>query len=136
MRLVTTLVALAVAFLAGGCTDDEAPSRKGDGGRSATPCASFTFDTARWIRLQDPDRDSPRVVRERMRMATRIVRCHALDGMTRADVRSLLGPPSREDRAYMEYYIGPEESTWSIDDMWLFIDITRGRVSNYEVGQG
>ena len=73
----------------------------------------------------------------RLRMGDDLLRRHALTGMTRDEVVSLLGTPPETDyfRGYQfVYWLGPERSWMSIDSEWLAIRFGKdGRVNRAEI---
>lgn len=62
---------------------------------------------------------------------------HPLRGMDRAEVVSLLGPPTPTDKwdgAEMIYVLGPDGGLFAIDHEWLLIELDdHDRVSSYRV---
>lgn len=122
---------LVIAALLAGCGDD-GPATSRSAGKS---CAT-AFDAKRWRVLQEGRSYEPKSDQERLDLGRRLVRCRDLANLRRAEVEQLLGPPSDSSGDSMEYYLAPERGRHSIDQIWLFIDIERGRVTSWEVAQG
>lgn len=82
-------------------------------------------------KLAPPDAD------DRLDMAEDLLRRGRLEGLTRAAVEKLLGPPTPTDRfpgAGMAYRLGLERSYMPVDHEWLVICFDdAGRVSRYWV---
>jgi hypothetical protein len=126
----------AVLVLAGGtagCTsgdDDSGGGRAGagSGGRSAGSCA---FDTEAWLAL-DPDDDADGAQRDDM--ATMLMDCGTLDGVTRDRVADLLGPGGSPDADRWEYVVA--RGAFSPDYELLVVTFgADGRVASVSWGQ-
>jgi hypothetical protein len=73
----------------------------------------------------------------RLRMIEWLMRSGQLDGLTRPEVATLLGP-ANETRYFSDwdlvYWLGPERGMFRIDSEWLVIRFgPNGRVSEYRV---
>jgi hypothetical protein len=82
----------------------------------ASACSSG-FDLALW-READPS------TRQRAEMVDDLMRAHPLNGLHRAEVMTLLGPPTRTDKWQdwqMVYVLGPKRGFLGIDDEWLLL---------------
>lgn len=72
------------------------------------PCKDFVFDRAAWkASMAASDSDDSRA----QDIAGDLVRCHALTGMTRADIRHVLGRPV------------PEEAPPGSGEMWWAVGV-------------
>ena len=85
-------------------------------------CATVRFDAAAW---QQPDRRS---------QAETLDLCDLLIGKTRRELRAMLGPPDDRDADGIAYDLGPD--TWHVDDLYLDVRFTDGRVSDTSIYQG
>jgi hypothetical protein len=89
------------------------------------------FDAARWRQVQTIGNPV------RLGMIEWLVRSGRLDGLTRAEVVGLLGPP--DGGPYFRdwdlvWWLGPERGLMSIDSEWLVVRIgSDGRVAEYRV---
>jgi len=97
----------------------------GSGGPSASTCRS-DFDRPAWLAPESSTK-TPTV---RQRLADELVDCKALIGLSRADVRALLGPPDhgRTSSPFWEYVTGPQR-VMPIDNELLGIVFTKGVVT-------
>jgi hypothetical protein len=92
-----------------------------------------SFNAAAWRRDQNGDSDA------RVHMVDSLIASRRLDGLTRPQVISLLGPPC--NCGYfsdwnLAYRLGMERGLMSIDSEWLLIRFDRtGHVSKYELGR-
>ncbi len=61
----------------------------------------------------------------RLRMAGDLIESGALNGLSRAEVLELLGPPNQSlySQVDLAYYLGPEVSVFSLDAALLVIDL-------------
>ena len=89
---------------------------------------SKPFDAARW--QANPHSG------KRVDMVDDLIRRRALDGRSRAEVVTLLGPPTRTDYFNdwdMVYWLGRERNRYlAIDSEWLVIRLdAQGRVKEY-----
>jgi hypothetical protein len=75
----------------------------------------------------------------RLHMIEPLIRSRNLDGLTRSQVVSLLGPPSNDGYFAdwdLVYWLGPERGLMRIDSEWLVIRIgPDGRVSDYRIAR-
>ncbi len=83
------------------------------------------FDAAIWRGGEDPKfhEDAPR-----LRMADGLVHSGKFSKMRRAEVESMLGPPTETKKfgGYdLIYWLGPERSFFSIDSEWLVIRLAK-----------
>ena len=89
------------------------------------------FDSQRWKQVERSDDYS------RLRMIESLTLSGRLNGITRTEVVSLLGPS--DDTDYFNewdfvYWLGPERSFISLDSEWLVIKIgPTGRVVDYRI---
>ncbi len=123
----------SILGLAAGCW-----SLDQDGDAARGTCASYEFDTAKWLELQDEDAAVGRAAEETRRaMATSLVNCRRLDGLSRDGVQRLLGPPTHGGRRDIDYYIGEERGPFAVDEEYLFIEFDdKRRVVKYIVAGG
>lgn len=88
------------------------------------------FDRERWL-------DADLETRERAHMVASLFEQHPLRGMDRAEVVSLLGPPTPTEKwggTEMIYVLGPDGGLFAIDHEWLLIELDdHDRVSSYRV---
>jgi len=70
-------------------------------------------------------------------MIASFLKAHPLQGMDRAEVVHLLGPPTPTDKwegTEMIYVLGPDGSLMAIDHEWLLIELDEtDRVASYDV---
>lgn len=89
-----------------------------------------SFDSEQW-------QNADLTTRDRAHMVGSLLEEHPLEGMDRARVIELLGPPTPTDKwtdTDMIYVLGPEGGFMGIDHAWLLIDLDpQGRVSAYRV---
>lgn len=91
------------------------------------------FNAATWRNDLNGDRDA------RVHMVDSLIASGRLDGLTRPEVISLLGPPC--DCGYFSdwdlvYRLGMERDLLSIDSEWLVIRMDRnGRIARYELAR-
>ena len=89
------------------------------------------FDSQRWKQVERSDDYS------RLRMIESLTLSGRLNGITRTEIVSLLGPS--DDTNYFNewdfvYWLGPERSFISLDSEWLVIKIgPTGRVVDYRI---
>jgi hypothetical protein len=89
------------------------------------------FNTDGWKQVERSDDYA------RLRMVEHLMASGRLDGLTRAQVIAMLGPP--DDTNYfsewdMVYWLGPERSLASLDPEWLVIRFgPSGTVGDYRV---
>ncbi|WP_205697836.1 hypothetical protein [Conexibacter sp. SYSU D00693] len=107
------LVAAGTGLAAGAVvvTDD------GDGG-----CDAFRFDAARWssLRAAAPHAlEDPGETTELERLAGDLARCATLTGLTRHQVRTLLGPPDTGSRTTWSYVLGTTNDAYGPGDQHL-----------------
>jgi hypothetical protein len=124
--VVTALVglALSVAFVAGGCSGDEA-ARPG--------CDGFPFDSAA-CRAETSNSGAPGALTERQRMADNLVACESLLGTSRTDVRRVLGAADVKGEDGDWYFdLGPDRDA-GLDREQLEVKFDeRGRVTKTEL---
>lgn len=99
-------------------------------------CEGYRFDRSGWQATTVPESrhgtEDPDVSDKRVRIARDAVRCGAFNGLTKRQVRTLLGRPTVTDRRYWDYYLAPT----LVDDLALFIEFGRkGRVAGAQVGE-
>ncbi len=98
------------------------------GGSEQRSCAEYEFDRAAWDAGPSEDDEGPRVEQAEM-----LDRCRTLIGMTRAEVRALLGPaPPGTPRNLWIYRTG---QTW-FEEVGLSIELRNGRVVVATAGPG
>ena len=87
------------------------------------------FDAQRW-------RSADLSTRLRAEMVDSLTRTYSLKGMTRGQIRALLGEPTRTDKwrgAGMVYVLGPNAGM-PIDHDWLLLDLDAAdRITAYRV---
>jgi hypothetical protein len=79
------------------------------------------FDPTVW---RDKSLDGEALWPTRLRMADDLIADKRLDGLTRVQVESLLGPGDRADKWqgwHLVYHLGPERGMIRIDSEWLVI---------------
>jgi hypothetical protein len=91
---------------------------------------SADFDSARW-------RNADASTRERADMIDDLLRTHRLNGLTRAEVTVLLGPPTVTDAWpdwQMVYILGPQRGPVAIDHDWLLLRLnSAGIVTEHRI---
>ena len=97
---------------------------------SEQPCSEFRFDREEWV-AEDT----------RQEVADDLVRCEVLMGMTRREVRAMLGAPDESGRdrgrTYFDYFIGAERTIFVVDGEFLSVGFSaRGRVDEVETYTG
>ncbi len=125
--LALAVVALSLGIV--GCgSADEAASK----GPSPAECRR-EFDKKKW--LANKQELIPKGLTARQKLADALIRCRALDGLKRSQVRRLLGPPEppRTNRSpFWEYNTGPQRGV-PIDSESLAITFKSDRVSRVEL---
>jgi hypothetical protein len=90
-----------------------------------------TFNATRWRAVNG------RFVRDRTEMIDSLLDSKQLNGLSRAQVLTMLGSSTDTDRYSgwdLVYWLGPERDIFSIDSEWLVIDFgPDGRVSKYDI---
>lgn len=103
-------------------------------GVSANPFATEPFDQSKWIRAKS----GPEVKNPRGPMAEDLRRHYLQRGMSKKQVRQLLGPPSNseyeEAKGNVDSYFLGHWGDWSIDGDYLIIRYHKsGRVASTEI---
>jgi hypothetical protein len=92
------------------------------------------FDPAGW---RDRSLDKDPLWPTRLRMVDDLIAHKRLDGLTRRDVESLLGPADRTEKWqhwHVVYHLGPERGVIRIDSEWLVIRFgPSDRVAEYRI---
>ena len=118
--------AIALALVACGTIGDPGD----DAGKG--PCG---FDRQVWLRVQDGG--SQQAQMSRNKLADTLADCADAEGISREDVRRLLGAPdggsARSDGSYT-YDIGNYDGI-GIDSYFLDVEFVRGRVSSISIDQ-
>ncbi len=97
--------------------------------RSLAPPSDIPFDAAGWSAAAWGDDQT------RYRMHKDLLRKHPLVGMTRAEVTTLLGPPTQTGyfREWdIVYVMGPEPG-FGVDNAWLVLRLADDRVIEHRV---
>jgi hypothetical protein len=92
----------------------------------------LAFDRAVWLTGDNNTSMNP----PRLRMADDLVEKQVALGKTRAEIESLLGPPTQTNyfRNYdMVYWLGPERSGYGVDSEWLVVRISEGRANEAKI---
>ena len=93
------------------------------------------FDSRSWIENGGQNSDWP----ARLRMVDDLLETHELQGLSRAELESLLGPA--DETGYFRkwdlvYWLGPERGWIRIDSEWLVLRLDgKGRVSEYQLAR-
>lgn len=92
------------------------------------------FDPASW---RGRSLDGEALWPARLRMVDDLIADKRLDGLTRGEVESMLGPGDRTDKWqewHLIYHLGPERGLIRIDTEWLVIRFgTLDRVTEYRI---
>ena len=92
-----------------------------------------TFDSKTW---RDRSLDQGVAWPTRLRMIDDLIGKRRLDGLTRTELLTLLGPADKTDKWKewdVVYWLGPQRGPFGIDSEWLVIKFdSSGRVASYE----
>ena len=92
----------------------------------------LAFDRTVWLAGDHDTSMNP----PRLRMADDLLAKKAIIGKTRAEIESLLGPPTRTEyfsNYDMVYWLGSERSGYGVDSEWLVVRLSEGRANESEI---